>query len=169
MKYTIKNIEFKNKSEITNYCRDIILRNANNKLSGDDLYFMLDILSYHKNKSKLDGLKSISVDYDKWCKNLCLWIEKETSTGQLVIDDISWTSCIANIPFSEEKKIDYIFKFGKYNGKSIYDIEDRQYIEWLLENFKSLHRKDKVLLNQFLKYGYIPYNPAFNNHKKSTT
>lgn len=162
MKYKIKNLEFKNKGEITNHCRDIMNRNTNQILFGDDLDFILEILSYHSDKDKLKGFKYIKVDNDRYDKNLCLWICKETKTGKEVIDDVSWTRCVGNIPFSVDKKVDYIFRFGKYKGKSIYDIEeDKQYIEWVIKNVKELNRVDKTLLKQFLKYGYIPYNPIF--------
>jgi hypothetical protein len=161
MKYKINNLEFKNKSEITNHCRDIMSRNANQILSGDDLSFILEIMSYHSNKDKLKGFKYIKVDSDRYDKNLCLWICKETKSGEEVIDDVSWTHCISNIPFSSDKKVDYTFRFGKYIGKSIYDIDDNQYIEWVIDNVKQLNRGDKTLLKQFLKYGYIPYNPIF--------
>ena len=76
MKYKINNLEFKNKGEITNHCRDIMSRNDNQILSGDDLDFMLEILSHHSNKDKLKGFKCIKVDSDRYDKNLCLWICK---------------------------------------------------------------------------------------------
>jgi uncharacterized protein (DUF3820 family) len=165
MKYKINNLEFINKGQITEHCRDIMNRNSNKILSGSDLEFILEILSYHSNKTKLNEFKFIKVDEDKYHKNLCLWIYKETKTGKEVVTDISWTKCIGNIPFSPEKIVDYNFKFGKYKGKSIYDINDNQYIEWVLENLTELKRGDKILLNQYLKYGYIPYNPMFYKNK----
>jgi hypothetical protein len=168
MKYTIRNIEFKNKTSIIAYCRELIARNQYKKLCGDDLDFMLELLSYHNDKSKLDNYKYIMVDDDKHHKNLCLWVYKETKSGLLVCDDISWTHSINNIPVNSPKNMDYVFKFGKYKGISIYDIQDRKYIEWVLVNVVNLNRGDKVLLNQYLKYGYIPFNPIFiKNAKKS--
>lgn len=160
MKYTIKNKEFVNKTAITEYCRDLISRNIGKKLTGDDLSFILDLLSYHPDKSKLNNIEYIDVSLDKMKKNNCLWIHKLTKTGVKVVDDISWVKCIGNIPFSEDTKVDYIFKFGKYNGKSIYDVDDKDYIEWF-SKIPNLYRGDKILINQFIKYGYIPYNPMF--------
>jgi hypothetical protein len=161
MKYRIKNKEFVSKTEITEYCRDLISRNAGNKLFGSDLEFITELLSYHPNKNKLDGIEYIDVSLDKMKKNNCLWIHKQTKSGVKVIDDVSWTKCISNIPFSQDTKIDYIFKFGKYEGKSIYDVKDDDtYIEWF-SKIPNLYRGDKILINQFIKYGYIPYNPMF--------
>lgn len=164
MKYRVNNLEFKNKKEITNYCRDIMERNSGDILSGDDLEFILEILSYHSRKDKLDGFSYIKVDLDKWERNLCLWIYKKTKAGEDVVDDISWTHCINNIPFSSEKRIDYIFSFGQYKGMSIYDIDDEQYLNWLVSS-DWLKRGDKTLINQFIKWGYIPYNALFFKSK----
>lgn len=165
MKYLINNKPFKSKGEITSYCRDLIARNKEKILTGEDLEFMLSILSYHKNKNKLEGHSYIKVDIDILNKNYCLWIYKFKS-GIELRNDISWTSCVANIPVASDIKIDYTFKFGKYKDKSIYDIDDKKYLEWIV-SCDNLFRGDKILINQYLKYGYIPYNPVFWSKSKS--
>lgn len=156
MKYTINNIEFKNKEEITNKCREISERNQNQNLMGDDLNFMMEIFKYHPNKDvKFKDMKSIFVGVDKYKKNYCFFIEKNNGLK----DDISFSKCILHIPFNEEFSIDFQLPFGKYKGESVYDIyeKDKQYLEWLSEVTKD--REIKIKIHQILRYGFIPFNP----------
>lgn len=165
MKYKISNKEFKNKKEITIFCRELIKRNEDKVLEGEDLEFMIELAKHHKNNDKLKDYSYLKIETDKWGMNYCVWIYKEKKNN-LFKDDLSWTSCISNMPFETEIKVDYTFKFGKYKGQSIYDINDRGYLEWLLSG-DFLNRGDKILINQFYKWGYIPYNPMFFKNKKT--
>ena len=52
------------------------------------------------------------------------------------------------------KKIDYIFDFGQYRGKSIYDINDPKYIEWLITKSK-VSKELKKIFKSFMENGEI--------------
>lgn len=165
MKYTITNKEFSSKKDIIEYCRELISRNKNKTLKGKDLKFMLEILKHHEDDRKLKDHTHIKVEIDKWERNYCLWVYKKRGDVELK-DDISWTHCINQLPIETDTKVDYIFKFGKYKDESIYNIQDENYLKWLV-NGDWLGRGDKILINQYLKYGYIPYNPVFWSKSKS--
>jgi len=162
-RYIINCESFKNKEEIRDKCRKIVNSNIGNDLIGTDLEFMIQILKFHPDKEKLFCTKRIFVNIDKYRKNPCCYIQY--LTGE--IRDVSWTKCILHIPFGEDNKIDWIMPFGKYKGKSLYDIfdEDLQYLHWVT-NQTWLDRKLKIKINQMIRYGHIPYNPIANQHDK---
>jgi len=166
MKYCVNNINFTSKNEITNYVRNIINNNIDKKIEGNEYEFIIELLKYHPDwDHKSKNLNNIFVAIDKYNKNYCLFIRYENST----IDDISWHYAIRHIPFTNQTidKIDYIFQFGKYKNQSIYDIDDTNYLKWVINNVVNLKRKDKILINQFIRYGYIPYNPVFWSKSKN--
>lgn len=49
---------------------------------------------------------------------------------------------------------DYIFRFGKFSGKSIYKIENKQYLEFLLQQ-DWLREDARYAIATHLKYGVI--------------
>jgi uncharacterized protein (DUF3820 family) len=155
-KYIINSEIFKNKEEITERCRQIIDKNKDKKKVGKkDLAFLMDLLSYHPNKDeKLKDIKRVYVGMDSYGVHLCFWIEDKKGFS----DDISFHACIKHIPFSENKKMDLKMPFGKYKGQSIYDIDDRQYLEWLY-NADFVDRGLKTKVGQFLRFGHVPFNP----------
>lgn len=151
-KYKILDLEFSNKSEIKNYIKEMLV-------NAKDMYdinqdFIKELMKFYDNGdyNEIVNFKSfvaLKNEYNKYG----IYILKTNDT----LTPVSYIRCVDNIPFSEDKKIDYIFKFGKYKGQSIYDINDNNYIQWCLQA-DFLNRKDKIYLNQFLKYGYIPFN-----------
>lgn len=161
--YRILEKEFKNKEEITNWCKDIVSRNINKELKDEDLNFMIEIFKNHPHWSiKSKNMKSIFVDIDnKYQKNYCFFIKKNNET----CDDISYHISIKHIKVISNINIDLIIPFGKYKGISIYDIEDTKYLEWLV-SIPNLSRDLKVKIGQFLRYDYIPYNPVSSNEYK---
>lgn len=167
MRYNINGKEFSNKTDIMNFCRELIEKNKDKVLEGQDLLFFKELIKSHPKSKKKLQFDYIKVEIDKLNRNYCLWSYKKVGNIE-VCDDISWHKCVNHIPVvGYGKNIDYVFRFGKYKGKSIYEINDTNYIKWLLENFKDMNKGDKILINQFYKYGYIPYNPMFWKHTKS--
>lgn len=154
--YVINGEKFKNKNEITERCRKITKKYFDKKVSGKDLKFIKALFKFHPHsKEKLKNIDYIYVAIDSYNENPCFWIRKKDG----FFDDISFYKCIKHIPFSEDKKMDYKFMFGKYKGKSIYDIDDNDYLTWLRSQ-KWLDRGSKVKIGQFLRFGYIPFNPV---------
>jgi uncharacterized protein (DUF3820 family) len=161
-KYIINNEEYLTKNEITLRCREIVNRNFRSVILGDELKFILEVLSFHPNKNKLVDSRAFSVDMDMMNENPCIYIRYEN--GRL--DDISWTKCIEHIPFNEDKKRECKMPFGKYKGISLYDIydNDKSYLMYL-SGAGFLKRGLLVKVNQMLKYGYIPFNPVAIRHE----
>jgi hypothetical protein len=159
--YKILEKEFKTKNDIINECRRIISDNHNKEIIGNDYKFIIEVLKNDPNwKKKSLGLVSIKVMKDIYDKNYCLWLIKENNLYQ----DISYHKSIRQIKVISSVNIDLILPFGKYKGKSIYDINDENYLKWLLD-LPNLTRDLKVKIGQFLRYGYIPYNPCARNKK----
>lgn len=162
--YKVLEKEFKTKTEITNWCRDIVSRNINKELEDEDLCFMIEIFKNHPDwQTKSKNMKSIFVSHDIYQRNYCFFIKKENET----CDDVSYHKCIKYIKVISHMNIDLIMPFGKFKDKSIYEINDIKYLEWLL-SLDNLTRDLKVKIGQFVRFGYIPYNPcAFNKSKKN--
>jgi hypothetical protein len=160
--YTILEKEFKNKNAIIDECRNIVERNIDKELKGDDYNFIIEVLKNHPNwKIKSKGLESIKVMYDKYELNYCLWLKKQNGT----YTDVSYHRCVKYIKVVSSINIDLILPFGKHKGKSIYDINDENYLKWLVD-LPNLSRDLKVKIGQFLRYGYIPYNPIASAYNK---
>ena len=51
---------------------------------------------------------------------------------------------IKNIPYSTEK----VFYFGKYKGKKVTDVEDVNYLEWILANTKQSKPMTDAIIKQ---------------------
>lgn len=152
--YKINGLDFKNKNEIILWMRNILY---NPHLIDDNIDTIIEIFSYHPNwTSKSKDMTHFSIASDKWSVNPCFYINYKN----LCKDDISFMKAINHIPVPPKcGKSNYIIPFGKYKGKSIYDVDDKNYIIWL-SNLEGLKRGDKVAINQYLKWGYIPYNPV---------
>lgn len=165
MRYKIYDKVFKNKNLIIDECRNIINGYKNNsKLNERDYNFMMEVFKHHpKFELKTKYIKYLYVGLDDWGNNYCFYIKNENGT----CDDISYHYSIQNIPVECNKKSDFRFPFGKYKGQSIYDIDDKQYLEWLT-NSDFLDRTTKVKINQFIKYGYIPFNPVAYSKSNNT-
>lgn len=165
-KYLINQEFFNNKKEIVEKCQNIIDRNIDKKeIIGKDKEFLLELFKYHPDcDEKLEELDFIFVDIDNWGKNNCFWIKNKKG----FIDDISYHYCIKYIPVNSEKRMDLKLPFGKYKGQSIYEINDNEYLNWLYNKSDFLDRGLKTKIGQFLRFGYIPFNPiAYRAEKKN--
>jgi uncharacterized protein (DUF3820 family) len=157
-RYLIDNIKFNAKSDITEHVREIIRKNTNTKIFGDDLKFMLELFQYHPHQEKFLYCSSIFVRDSSKGRNQCFFIEYLDGTS----DDVSWTKCVANIPSNEDNTTivtvdDWTFPFGKYNGKLLYDVfhYDRNYFDWLYK--RDVKGKLKKLMTGLINNG-IPKN-----------
>ena len=154
--YIILDKELKNKNEITNECRSIVEKNIDKELSGYDYDFIIEVLKNHPNwETKSKNMISLKVQKDFYDKNYCFFIYYKNGT----CDDVSYHYAIRNIKVDTDRKIDLIMPFGKYKGISIYEINDKKYLEWTL-TIPNLTRDLKVKIGQYIRYGYIPFNPV---------
>ena len=65
---------------------------------------------------------------------------------------------VRHVPPVKESTIEYVFKFGKYKGVNIKDVEE-QYLRWISGPSSNLNPVEKKMITQYLKYGFIPFNP----------
>jgi len=167
MKYAIENKEFDTKVEIIGYMGDMAKKYADGeRLSIEDQAFAKAILAYRDDWDAISGKMEylffdISHNYQR---NRCLHIRYINGSCR----EASYIKAIKYIPFSQGKKAEYIFRFGKYKGVSIYDVdpeEMRKYLKWACE--QPFDRHCKTIWGQFLRLGYIPaQNMAFSRKKE---
>jgi len=157
-RYKIEGREFSTKKDVENVCKNIRDKKGVRNITGEDLKFMKKIFAFHPNQDKMKKVRSIFVD-----SNLgnSFFIKYYNGT----MDDVSYIKCLKYMPIDTPHRIDYVFKWGKYKGKSIYKINDENYLHGTLL-WDRLWRRDRVLIGQFLRYGYIPYNPAANRGER---
>jgi hypothetical protein len=151
-KYIISNIQFDSKTEIKQKIQEIEKKYLDYQpVSGDDLNFMLDVFSHHYNfKKKTSGMTDIYFAPHKEYKTTrCAHIaygNKNIDIKSRPSDDISWTMCVKRIRKKKLKINGHILTFGKYKGKTVEEVcqEDRQYLEWILREFKDTGVKTEV-------------------------
>ncbi len=151
--YKINNIEFKTKKELKSYTHNLLMNNLGKTLTNEDDTFARELIKYHEHNYKLDDVISIS------CKDIS---ERENITVPVFVMNqknnlertVSLHRCINNIPISNVVD-DFIFKFGKYKGKSIKDIDDKQYIDWLL-NQDFLWGMERKIIWEYISKGSFP-------------
>ena len=173
-KYKINNQVFSSKEKITEKIRSLERKYDDYEKIGDaDKKFLIEIFRFHPNfEDKIDGMTDLvfaeSVHYNG--RTRCIFVaygDINEDIRDRPMDDISWVECIKNIPVPTKHKIHYKFTFGKYKGKTIEAVNeiDRAYLHWIT-NSEFKNRSVKVKVGQFLKYGYIPYNPIAHKKEK---
>ena len=168
--YKIIYKEFKTKKELKDYCYEIYNNNLNTQLSGDILEFTIELLKYHyqsftEHKFEFPD-NSIIIPKYRPNQNVIIDLVVETSIytpikkifKKVKSTKYSIKNCVNNIPPYNPVTIEYVFKYGKYKGMNIRDINDDNYLWWLANESNFLDTKDKIYINQYLKYGFIPYN-----------
>lgn len=143
--YKILEKEYRNKKEITNSFRDILYKD---QINDSDKEFILELIKYHPESDiKTKDMSDIIVR-DNIYNTKSIYIQYKSG----LVDDISIVHCINNIP-PEEIRREFIMNFGKYKDVSIYNINDRDYLEWLSK--QNIHRSTKIKINKYLKFGFV--------------
>jgi len=172
--YVINGERFDSKQKIKERIRNISEKyNDYEPIKEDDKIFLIEILKYHPEfEEKMQGMTDMVFSTSNYYngRNRCMFIlygEPEDELEDRPMDDISWTICLSNIPVSCKIKTQFKFNFGKYKGKTIQEVYklDQKYLKWISEG-EFDDRSVKIKVGQFLKYGYIPYNPISQRNKK---
>ena len=169
--YKVHNKEFKSQKEIKDYLTYVVKNNDNKIIEGDDFIIFKELIVYIPAYKDMRGeitqmigrvlynkvdVASYRVDFivhrlkynrktiyeDKQCN---------TYTGSMV----------EYVPPVKQSTINYVFKFGKYKGMNIEDVDDMNYLYWITSENSYLNKEDKVLIKKFIRYGFIPYNPSY--------
>jgi hypothetical protein len=160
--YKVNNIEFKTKGDVKEYAMNILLNNLDKEIVGEDKEFAMDLIRHHEHKYDMDNIvliESRSLSPDKLIPVFMLHIEtKVKKQTKIRKTHASVNRCVGDLPPLNVKTIDYVFNFGKYKGMSINDINDNDYLKWLLADPNVMGKGDRVWIKQYLKYGFIPHN-----------
>lgn len=149
--YKIHNKEFKTKTEIKKYTSDLLINNLGKTLMGDDDQFARELIKYHEHKYKLENVVSISCKDISNVEGRIVPVFLMTYKKGKSDDNVSLHRCINRIPTSDEPITEYVFKFGKYKGKSIEEINDSNYLRWALDNNVFYDKRLNNLIRQYLK------------------
>jgi hypothetical protein len=168
--YKLHNKEFKTKEILKSYLIEII-DNQNGEVitSGDDFELIKEGIKQIPTFKEIKGVitrirgertvtKGNSVIYKIHFIINLLKRKREEKYEYVFLNTI-----ITSIPPVKESTIEYVFKFGKYKGVNIQDVEE-QYLRWISGPDSSLNPAEKKMITQYLKYGFIPFNP--NHYSK---
>jgi hypothetical protein len=169
--YKVHNREFKTQKDIKDYLSNVVKNNDNKLIEGDDFIIFKELIQYipaYKNmrgeitemvgrvKYNKLNIESYRVDFNiyrlKYNRKTIYEDKKDfTYTGSMV----------EYVPPVKETTINYVFKFGKYKGINIEDIDDMDYLYWITSENSNLNQNDKILIKKFIRYGFIPYHQIY--------
>ena len=95
--------------------------------------------------------KELIAKYRK--RPVLFWIKREQNTEA---DNLSKQKLAENnIQVKTHSDDKSVLTFGKYSGKSVNEIEDMQYLEWVLKNVKVKGEVRKIIENRVSLFNYI--------------
>lgn len=169
--YKVHNKEFKSQKDIKDYLSSVVKRHDNKLIEGDDFIIFKELImyipSYRDMRGEITqmigrvlynkvGVASYRVDFIvhrlKYNRKTIYEDKKE---------NIYTGSMVEYVPPVKQSTINYVFKFGKYKGINIEDIDDMNYLYWITSEDSYLNKEDKVLIKKFIRYGFISYNPSY--------
>lgn len=167
--YKIHNKEFKTKDDIKSYLIEVVYKQLINRTMDDDDFELVKECIGH-----VPRFKEVKDDITK------IMCERTLTKGDITIYKINFivnklkygrkhkredklenvfiNTLVSSVPPVKASTIEYVFKFGKYKGVNIKDVEE-QYLRWISGPDSSLNPVEKKMITQFLKYGFIPFNP----------
>ena len=157
--YKVNDVEFKTKELIKNFDKDILVNHINEPLQDKEYEFMKELVGYHDHKYNVeDVIEIMPVHQNVECNIILLnvtFVNKTKKKNKPI--PVSIERCIRGIAPYNVETIDITLNFGKYKGMKVTEINDNNYLNWLV-NQPSLDKDLKGKIGQFLRYGFIPYN-----------
>lgn len=169
--YKIHNKEFKTQKDIKDYLSNVVKNNDNKLIEGDDFIIFKELIQYIPAYKDMRGeithmvgrvlynkvdVASYRVDFN---------VHRLKYNRKTIYEDKGYNtytgSMVDYVPPVKETTISYVFKFGKYKGMNIEDINDMDYLYWITGDRSNLNKSDKVLIKKYIRYGFIPYNPSY--------
>jgi hypothetical protein len=134
--YKIYNIHFKTKSDIISFCEELIENSMGNQFENHLLEFFKEIIAYHDHNYDVNHIISILPifnpnDQHKYMGLLVNFKIPKKRGYKYEKQMISIKRCVKNI----ETIIDYencYIPFGKYKGSKLIEINDDNYLNYLL-------------------------------------
>lgn len=167
--YKVHNKEFKTQKDIKDYLSNVVKNNDNKLIEGDDFIIFKELIQYIPAYKDMRGeitemigrvrynklkIESYRVDF-----NIHRLRYDRKTMYEDKKDNIYTGSMVEYVPPIKETTINYMFKFGKYKGMNIEDIDDMSYLYWVTSESSNINKADKILIKKFIRYGFIPYNP----------
>jgi hypothetical protein len=167
--YKVHNKEFKSQKEIKDYLTYVVKNNDNKIIEGDDFIIFNELIrfipAYKDIRGEITEIVGV-VKYDKLMREsyrLDFNIHRLKRGCKKTYEDkkdYTYTgSMVEYVPPVKQSTINYVFKFGKYKGMNIEDVDDMNYLYWITSEDSYFNKEDKVLIKKFIRYGFIPYNP----------
>ena len=169
--YKIYNKEFKTQKDIKDYLTDVIKNNDNKIIDGDNFVIFKELIqfvpAYRDMRGEITEMigkvmtdklmrESYRVDFNVHRLRYNRKTKYEDKKEYIYVGSI-----VQYAPPVKETTINYVFKFGKYKGMSIEDINDMSYLYWITGENSNLNKNDKILIKKFIRYGFIPYNVPY--------
>jgi hypothetical protein len=167
--YKIHNKEFKSKSDIKTFLIDAIKSSNGEPITGDEFNIISECIMYVPNFrekkgeiTKIVGVKVSEINETyKFNFNIHRLKYRAKHTYEDKKDYTYVGTLVEFIPPVKESTINYVFKFGKYKGMNIEDVDDINYLHWITSGESNLNKIDKGHITKYLKYGFIPYNKNY--------
>jgi hypothetical protein len=155
--YIVNKINFKTKLEIKNYVKDILNKRIGQDLSGDELEFIKELIESHEHKYDKNNVTNINVRYLGENQKIPGIYVEFTTKNKVRSQFVSIVRSVDGLSPIGVVSMDFIFPFGKYKGINIKDVDDSDYLYWILNN-SGINIKYKIWIKQYMKYGFIPVN-----------
>jgi len=167
--YKLYNKEFKTKDDIKSYLIEILYKQLINGIMEDDDFELIKegIMQIPRFKeingeiTKIQGERTVTKGNSVIFK-IHFIINRLKRGAKYKREDkyeyVFLNTIVTSIAPVKESTIEYVFKFGKYKGVNIQDVEE-QYLRWISGPDSNLNPVEKKMITQYLKYGFIPFNP----------
>ena len=169
--YKIHNKEFKSQKDIKDYLSSVVKNHDNKLIEGDDFIIFKELIMYIPAYKDMRGEITQMIGRVLYNKvdvasyRVDFIVHRLKYNRKTIYEDkkenIYTGSMVEYVPPVKQSTINYVFKFGKYKGINIEDIDDMNYLYWITSEDSYLNKEDKVLIKKFIRYGFIPYNPSY--------
>ena len=169
--YKVHNKEFKSQKDIKDYLSSVVKNHDNKLIEGDDFIIFKELIQYIPAYKDMRGEITQMIGRVLYNKvdvasyRVDFIVHRLKYNRKTIYEDkkenIYTGSMVEYVPPVKQSTINYVFKFGKYKGINIEDVDDMNYLYWITSEDSYLNKEDKVLIKKFIRYGFIPYNPSY--------
>lgn len=169
--YKVHNREFKTQKDIKDYLSDVVKNNNDKVIEGDDFIIFKELIQYIPAYKDMRGEITQMIGRVLYNKvgvasyRVDFIVHRLKYNRKTIYEDkkenIYTGSMVEYVPPVKQSTINYVFKFGKYKGINIEDVDDMNYLYWITSENSYLNKEDKVLIKKFIRYGFIPYHQIY--------
>ena len=169
--YKVHNREFKTQKDIKDYLSDVVKNNNDKVIEGDDFIIFKELIQYIPAYKDMRGEITQMIGRVLYNKvdvasyRVDFIVHRLKYNRKTIYEDkkenIYTGSMVEYVPPVKQSTISYVFKFGKYKGINIEDVDDMNYLYWITSENSYLNKEDKVLIKKFIRYGFIPYHQIY--------